>query len=67
MWQRKEAQKKLKYAITFHGVSNKMYPPTVGPQNWQKLLADPEKQWRTGYSARTIADACSLQLAQYGP
>ena len=25
---------------------NKMYLPTVGPQDWQKLLADPEKQWR---------------------
>src|ERR1700676_4203226 len=29
MWQRKEAQKKLKHEITFHGVSlmNKMYLP----------------------------------------
>jgi hypothetical protein len=45
MWQRKEAQKELKHAITFHGVSlmNKIYLPTVGPQDWQKLLADPEK------------------------
>jgi hypothetical protein len=44
---------------------NKMYLPTVGPQDWQKLLADPEKQWRTGYSARTIAYAwegyCQLE------
>src|SRR6266699_40753 len=40
--------KKRKHALTFHGVSlmNKMYLPTVGPQDWQKLLADPEKQWR---------------------
>src|SRR5438034_723792 len=36
---------------------NKIYLPTVAPQDWQKLLADPEKQWRTGYSARTIAYA----------
>ena len=36
---------------------NKNYLPTVGRQDWQKLLADPEKQWRTGYSARTIAYA----------
>lgn len=28
---------------------------TSGPDDWQKLLADPEKQWRTGYSARTLA------------
>jgi hypothetical protein len=28
---------------------------TSGPADWQKLLADPVKQWRTGYSARTLA------------
>lgn len=28
---------------------------TKGPQDWQALLADPQKQWRTGYSARTLA------------
>ncbi|MBA2883214.1 hypothetical protein HNR65_003576 [Desulfosalsimonas propionicica] len=28
---------------------------TSGPQDWQKLLADPVKQWRSGYSARTLA------------
>lgn len=28
---------------------------TSGPQGWQALLADPEKQWRAGYSARTLA------------
>ena len=28
---------------------------TSGPNDWQKLLAEPEKQWRTGYSARTLA------------
>ncbi|KWV59819.1 hypothetical protein AS156_30305 [Bradyrhizobium macuxiense] len=33
----------------------RIYVPTTGPQNWQTLLADPEKQWRTGYSARTLA------------
>lgn len=26
-----------------------------GPQDWQALLADPVKQWKTGYSARTLA------------
>jgi hypothetical protein len=31
------------------------YIPTSGPQSWQTLLADPIKQWRTGYSARTLA------------
>ena len=28
---------------------------TSGPEGWRALLADPEKQWRTGYSARTLA------------
>ncbi|MHC2575991.1 hypothetical protein ACVI1J_002295 [Bradyrhizobium diazoefficiens] len=33
----------------------KIYIPTSGAQSWQALLADPMKQWRTGYSARTLA------------
>lgn len=28
---------------------------TTGPSDWQRLLADPVKHWRTGYSARTFA------------
>jgi hypothetical protein len=28
---------------------------TAGPQDWQTLLADPQKHWRTGFSARTLA------------
>jgi hypothetical protein len=28
---------------------------TSGPKDWQALLADPVKHWRTGYSARTLA------------
>jgi len=28
---------------------------TSGPDDWKALLADPEKQWKTGYSARTLA------------
>ncbi len=28
---------------------------TSGPDDWQKLLADPNKHWKTGYSARTLA------------
>lgn len=26
-----------------------------GPNDWQRQLADPEKHWKTGYSARTLA------------
>jgi hypothetical protein len=28
---------------------------TSGPDDWRKLLADPMKRWRSGYSARTLA------------
>src|SRR4051812_19333967 len=28
---------------------------TSGPKDWQALLADPIKHWRTGYSAKTLA------------
>ena len=28
---------------------------TSGPKDWQALLADPVKQWKSGYSARTLA------------
>ena len=28
---------------------------TTGPEDWKPFLADPEKHWRTGYSARTLA------------
>jgi hypothetical protein len=28
---------------------------TSGPGDWQALLAEPTKHWRTGYSARTLA------------
>ena len=29
---------------------------TSGPQDWQALLADPEKHWKCGRSARTLAN-----------
>ncbi|WP_390919555.1 DUF6946 family protein [Neorhizobium turbinariae] len=33
----------------------RIYLPSPGPSAWQQFLAEPEKQWRVGYSARTIA------------
>ena len=33
----------------------RIYIPTSGPSDWQKLLAEPEKHWRTGYSAKALA------------
>jgi len=35
--------------------SKKILIPTSGPDDWRTLLADPEKHWSRGYSARTIA------------
>ncbi len=33
----------------------RIYLPSSGPAAWQQFLAEPEKQWRTGYSAKTLA------------
>lgn len=35
----------------------RIYTPTHGVDEWQQLLADPEKQWKIGFSARTLAYA----------
>jgi hypothetical protein len=35
----------------------RIYTPTRGVEDWQSLLAEPEKQWKTGFSARSIAYA----------
>jgi len=34
---------------------SKIYIPSAGPDSWQQFLADPQKQWRTGYSAKSLA------------
>lgn len=31
------------------------YVPTEGAEDWRQLLADPDKHWRKGFSARTLA------------
>lgn len=36
---------------------NRIYIPTSGVGDWRKLLADPVKHWRTGFSARSLAYA----------
>ena len=33
----------------------KIYILSSGAGSWQQFLAEPEKQWRTGFSARTLA------------
>ena len=32
-----------------------LYIPSKGPGSWKEFLADPDKQWKTGYSARSLA------------
>lgn len=34
---------------------SRIFIPANKPQDWQSLLAKPEKHWRTGYSAKTLA------------
>ena len=33
----------------------KIFRPTDGPEDWRARLSTPDKQWKTGYSARTLA------------
>jgi hypothetical protein len=34
---------------------NKIFIPARKPEDWKSLLAEPEKQWKTGYSAKALA------------
>ncbi len=34
----------------------KIFVPTKDTNNWKEFLAEPEKQWKVGYSARTLAN-----------
>ena len=36
-------------------MAGRIYVRTQGVQDWQRLLAEPVKHWRTGYSARALA------------
>ena len=36
-------------------VMARIYLPSTGPDDWRRLLGDPVKHWRTGYSAKTLA------------
>jgi hypothetical protein len=35
---------------------SKIYIPTTSAEQWKQFLADPEKHWQRGYSARTLAN-----------
>lgn len=39
----------------------KVLIPSSGPNSWQQFLAQPSKQWVTGYSAKTIAHSWEAQ------
>ena len=43
----------------------KFYIPSKGPESWKELLAEPDKHWKTGYSARSLA--CCWEEAQGFP
>lgn len=34
---------------------NRVFTPSSGPADWQRLLAEPEKHWKPGYSAHALA------------
>ena len=36
-------------------MSHRIFIPTKSAIDWQQFLADPEKQWRTGFSAKSLA------------
>jgi Domain of unknown function (DUF6946) len=36
--------------------TRRIYVPSDGPESWRGFLADPEKQWKAGYSARMLAE-----------
>jgi hypothetical protein len=33
----------------------KIVIPTTSADDWQRLLAEPDKQWKSGYSAKALA------------
>jgi len=35
--------------------SSRFFIPTNGAEDWKSLLAEPDKQWRSGYSAKALA------------
>ena len=36
-------------------MNKNIFVPTRGPEDWKRLLADPEKHWKEGYSAMSLA------------
>jgi hypothetical protein len=32
-----------------------IYIPANGPEDWRQFLAEPDRQWKDGYSAKELA------------
>lgn len=43
-----------------------IYIPTTRAEDWRALLADPQKQWRAGYSAKELAE-CWQRAEDFPP
>jgi hypothetical protein len=41
--------------LIFQRRGNMIYTPSAGTKSWHAFLADPGKQWKTGYSAKALA------------
>jgi len=41
--------------MMYESRKTRIYIPSQGVKDWQYLLADPEKQWKAGYSAAALA------------
>jgi hypothetical protein len=37
-------------------MSSKIYVPTSGPADWKRLLAQPDRHWRDGFSGKSAAE-----------
>jgi len=44
---------------------SKFYIPSKGPESWKEFLAEPDKQWKSGYSAKSLA--CCWEEAEGFP
>ena len=42
-------------------MSHNLYIETKGPESWKEFLAEPKKQWKTGYSAKSLAYSWECQ------
>lgn len=45
----------------------KIFVPSTGPIEWKRFLAEPEKQWRPGYSACALANSWEAAGGKFPP